>query len=147
VTGQPDFVRRVTESFARQGLMTTLRAQLFTVEAGRVEIEMPVSPGVSQQNGFVHAGAISSIVDSACGYAALTLMPVGSEVLAVEFKINFVAPGVGERIRAVGNVIKAGNLVTLARGEAYAVRDGQEKLIAVMQATMIRRDMASSSSD
>ncbi len=147
MTGQPDFVRLVTESFARQGLMTTLNARLSKVEAGQVQIEMPVSSAVSQQNGFVHAGAISSLVDSACGYAALTLMPVGSEVLAVEFKINFVAPGLGERVRAVGSVVKAGNLVTLTRGEAYAIRDGQEKLIAVMQATMIRRELGGVSSD
>jgi uncharacterized protein (TIGR00369 family) len=121
--------------------MRTLDAELSSVNPGEVVIHMPVSSAVSQQHGFVHAGAITSIVDSACGYAALTLMPEGSEVLAVEFKINFVAPAVGESIRAVGSVVKAGKTITLTRGEAFAVSsDGAQKLIAVMQATMIRRD-------
>jgi uncharacterized protein (TIGR00369 family) len=121
--------------------MHTLGATLSSVHAGEVVIEMPVSSAVSQQHGFVHAGAVTSIVDSACGYAALTLMPEGSEVLAVEFKINFVAPAVGAHIRAVGSVIKAGKTITLARGEAFAVSSqGEEKLVALMQATMIRRE-------
>ena len=123
--------------------MRTLNASLTAVSAGRVILEMPVSDAVSQQDGFVHAGAISSLVDSACGYAALTLMPADSRVLAVEFKINFVAPAIGERIRATGGVIKSGRTITLCHGEAHAITpSGEEKLVAVMQATMIRQARA-----
>ena len=135
-----DLDRLVRASFAKQGLMRTFNASVRAVSAGRVILEMPVSDAVSQQDGFVHAGAISSLVDSACGYAALTLMPADSNVLAVEFKINFVAPAIGARIRATGSVIKSGRTITLCHGEAHAITpSGEEKLVAVMQATMIRQ--------
>ncbi len=119
--------------------MQTLFASLTRVAAGEVEIVMPVSSAITQQHGFVHAAAVAAIMDSACGYAALSLMPEDSDVLAVEFKVNFVAPATGLSIRAVGTVIKAGKTITLTGANAYAISSDGEKLVAVMQATMIRR--------
>ncbi len=130
---------RVSESFALQGLMQTLSASVTRVAAGEVEISMPVSSAVTQQHGFVHAAALAAIMDSACGYAALSLMPEDSDVLAVEFKVNFVAPATGSSIRAVGTVIKAGKTITLTGANAYSISSEGEKLVAVMQATMIRK--------
>ena len=119
--------------------MQSFKVRLLEVSAGRVTLELPISDAVSQQNGFVHAGAIASVLDSACGFAALSMMDDGSDVLAVEFKINFVAPAVGVVVRAVAEVIKAGRTITLCKGEAFAVaEDGALKLVAVMQGTMIR---------
>jgi uncharacterized protein (TIGR00369 family) len=130
---------RVRESFALQGLMQTLCASVTRVAEGEVEIYMPISSAITQQHGFVHAAAITAIMDSACGYAALSLMPEDSDVLAVEFKVNFVAPATGSSIRAVGTVIKAGKTITLTTANAYAISSEGEKLVAVMQATMIRQ--------
>ena len=115
--------------------MQTLGVKLLEVGEGTVTLELPISSAVSQQNGFVHAGAIASVLDSACGFAALSVMPQNCDVLAVEFKINFV----GVVVRAGAEVIKAGRTITLCRGEAVAVgADGTRKLVAVIQATMIR---------
>lgn len=130
-------VQRIAESFAKQGLMQTLGAHLTEVEAGRVVIAMPFAPGITQQHGFAHAGAITSIVDSACGYAALTLMPEGKAVLTSEFKINLLAPAAGESFQAEGRIIRAGKRVHVAMGEAFAIQNGQRKPIAVMLATMM----------
>lgn len=130
-----DAARRVAESFARQTLMATLGARLGRVAPGSVEIELPVSPHILQQHGFVHAGAVSSIADSAAGYACLSLMPSGAGVLTVEFKINLLAPAAGERLVARGRVIKAGRTLTLASADVVAFRDGAEKLCAVLSAT------------
>jgi uncharacterized protein (TIGR00369 family) len=129
---------RVRESFALQGLMQTLCASVTRVAEGEVEISMPISSAITQQHGFVHAAAITAIMDSACGYAALSLMPEDIDVLAVEFKVNFVAPATGSSLRAVGTVIKAGKTITLTTANAYAISSEGEKLVAVMQATMIR---------
>ena len=118
--------------------MQTLCASLTRVSAGEVEISMPVSSAITQQHGFVHAAALAAIMDSACGYAALGLMPEDSDVLAVEFKVNFVAPASGSSVRAVGTVIKAGKTIILTTANAYAISSEGEKLVAVMQATMIR---------
>ncbi|MBQ0823939.1 PaaI family thioesterase [Microvirga terrae] len=128
---------RVRASFAAQGLMETLGASLVSVSPGLVEIALPASRAVSQQHGFVHAGAIASIADSAAGYAALTLMPPGAGVLTAEFKINLLAPGIGERIVARGRVVKAGRTLTLAQTDVFAVRDGTEKQIALLTATLM----------
>jgi uncharacterized protein (TIGR00369 family) len=127
--------RRVAESFGKQGFMTTLGARLLRVAPGEVEIELPVGPQVSQQHGFVHAGAVAAIADSACGYAALTRMPAGAGVLTAEFKINLLAPASGDRLIARGRVVKAGRTLTLALAEVFAVRDGAEKLCAMLTAT------------
>jgi uncharacterized protein (TIGR00369 family) len=133
----PAFEARVRESFARQGLMATLGASLTRVSPGQVEISLPTSTAVSQQHGFVHAGAIASIADSAAGYAALTLMPPGAGVLTTEFKINLLAPGIGERVIARGRVVKAGRTLTLAQTDVFAVHEGREKHIALLTATLM----------
>jgi uncharacterized protein (TIGR00369 family) len=130
-----EIAARIEASFAKQAFMTTLGARLLRVGAGEVEIEMPVAPHLSQQHGFVHAGAVATIADSACGYAALTTMPAGAGVLTAEFKINLLAPAAGERLIAKGRVVKAGRTLTLATAEVFAVSGGTEKLCAMMTAT------------
>jgi uncharacterized protein (TIGR00369 family) len=133
----PGFEERVRASFAKQGLMETLGATIVHVSPGLVEIAMPSSPSVSQQHGFVHAGAVASIADSAAGYAALTLMPSGAGVLTVEFKINLLAPAVGRRIVARGRVIKAGRTITLAQADVFAEHEERERPIALLTATLM----------
>jgi uncharacterized protein (TIGR00369 family) len=128
---------RIRASFARQGLMGTLGATLTKVAPGFVEIAIRPAPAISQQHGFVHAGAVSAIADFAAGYAALSLMPANRGVLTTEFKINLVAPAAGDRIVARGKVVKAGRTLTLAQTEVFAESGGQEKLIALLTATMM----------
>ncbi len=132
-----DYEERVRRSFAKQGLMTTLGATMDNVSPGAVEISLHPQPSISQQHGFIHAGAISAIADSAAGYAALSVMPAGRGVLTTEFKINFVAPAVGDRICARGKVVKAGRSLTLAQTEVFAESGGQEKLVALLTATLM----------
>ena len=129
--------QRIAASFAKQGLMATLGASLGTIAPGRVEIVLTPGPAVSQQHGFVHAGAVSAIADSAAGYAALSLMPPGRGVLTTEFKINLVAPAAGERIIARGEVVKAGRTLTLAQANVFAETGGHEKLVALLTATLM----------
>ena len=131
----PAYESRVRASFAKQGLMQTLFASLERVEPGSVEIALVPSAAVSQQHGFVHVGALSTIADTAAGYAALTLLPPGVGILTAEFKINLLAPANGERILARGRVIKAGRTLTLAQAEVFAA--GQEKLVALLTATLM----------
>ena len=133
-----DFEAVVRDSFKKQQIMAEMGAELISVEPGRTEIGMPFNDRLTQQDGFLHAGAITTLADSACGYAALSLMPAGSSVLAVEFKINFLSPVKGESVMAVGEVIKAGNTITVCRGQVYSREKGESKLAAQMQATMIR---------
>ena len=128
---------RVRRSFARQGLMATLGATLGEVGLGRVEIVLRPGQAVSQQHGFVHAGAVSAIADSAAGYAALTLMPADAGILTAEFKINLLAPATGDRLIARGRVVKAGRTLTLAQAEVFAEADGREKLVALLTATLM----------
>ena len=128
---------RIRDSFARQGLMATLGASLRSVAPGHVEIVLRPSPAISQQHGFVHAGAVSAIADSAAGYAALSLMPPGTGVLTTEFKINLLAPASGERIVARGRVVKAGRTLTLCQTDGFAEAGGKEKLVALLTATMM----------
>jgi uncharacterized protein (TIGR00369 family) len=130
-------VARVAASFDKQGLMHTLGAILGRIEPGSVEIILPVAAHLGQQHGFVHAGAVAAIADSAAGYAALSLMPPASGVLTTEFKINLLSPASGERLVARGRVIKAGRTLTLALSEVFAVREGQEKLCAMLTATLM----------
>ena len=137
---------RIRQSFDRQGLMITLGATLEHVSDGVVHISIRPHPSISQQHGFVHAGAVAAIADSAAGYAALTLMPPGRGVLTVEFKINLLAPAAGERLVARGRVIRSGRQLTVCRGDAVAVSEGREKHVATMTATLIavtRPDSAS----
>lgn len=130
-------VARIRQSFSKQGLMTTLGASLDKVEPGYVEIALTPSPAVSQQHGFVHAGAVAAIADSAAGYAALSVMPEGTGVLTAEFKINLLAPAAGERIVARGRVVKSGRTLTLSQADVFAVKGGEEKLIAHLTATLM----------
>ena len=130
-------VERIRSSFAKQGLMRTLGATLDDVSPGHVEIALRPHAAISQQHGFIHAGAISAIADTAAGYAALSLMPAGRGVLTTEFKINLVAPAVGDRVIARGRVVKAGRTLTLAQSEVFAESGGEEKLIALLTATMM----------
>jgi uncharacterized protein (TIGR00369 family) len=117
--------------------MQTLGATLGSVAPGQVEIVLRPGPAISQQHGYVHAGAVSAIADSAAGYAALSLMPPGQGVLSTEYKINLLAPAVGDRIVARGKVVKAGRTLTVAQTEVFAESDGEEKLIALLTATLI----------
>ena len=130
--------QRVRDSFARQGIMTTLGAVLSRVEPGEVEILLDYQPGLSQQHGFFHAGVTSTIADSAGGYAAYSLFPVEASVLTVEFKINLLAPADGERLRALGRVYKPGRTLTLCDVEVFVSKDGREKVCAKMQQTLMR---------
>lgn len=137
-TSPHDVVRlRIEDSFKRQHFMQHIGAELLRVEPGVVEIGIARSEALLQQHGFLHAGVLSAILDSACGYAALSLMDPESGVLSVEFKTNLLAPAAGERFVASGSVLKAGRTLTICRGEAFALDGGTRRLIAAMQATMM----------
>src|SRR5262245_58651246 len=130
---------RVAESFGRQQFLSTLGARLVRVADGEVDIELPWSEALRQQHGFVHAGAIAAIADSACGYACLTRMPEGSAVLSVEFKINLLASAMGERFGAHGRVLRVGRTVGVATAEVIAhAAAAPGTCVAIMQATMMR---------
>ncbi|HYP53222.1 MAG TPA: PaaI family thioesterase [Pyrinomonadaceae bacterium] len=131
------FESRVRESFARQSLMETIGARLVSVAPGEVEIALPFRNELTQQHGFLHAGIVTTIADTACGYAALSLMADESDVLSVEFKINLLAPARGERLRALGRVVRAGRTLTVCVGDVFASSGGEEKLVATMLATMM----------
>ena len=133
----PGYAARVRASFTRQGAMKTLGAHLTAVEPGYCAIELTPRPEVAQQHGYVHAGVVSAIVDSAGGYAGYTLFPVGASVLTVEFKINLVAPAAGERLLAEGFVVKPGRTLVITRGEVHAERHGKRTLVAIMQQTLM----------
>lgn len=135
-TRDPDFDQRVRESFARQGLLATFAAELRSVEPGAVEIEVPFSSGLTQQDEFFHAGVGTTILDSACGYAALSLMAPGMRVLTVELKVNLLAPAVGDHLRARGEVLRPGRNLTVCQGDAYAVSGGETKRVATILTTM-----------
>ncbi|HSN92564.1 MAG TPA: PaaI family thioesterase [Anaeromyxobacteraceae bacterium] len=133
----PDFAERVRRSFARQRLLATLGATLDRVAPGEVDIRLPFREDLAQQHGFLHAGAITAIVDTACGYAALTLMPAGAAVLSVEFKLNLLSPGRGESFVARARVKRPGRTVTVVTGDVFALQGGEERLVATMLATMM----------
>jgi uncharacterized protein (TIGR00369 family) len=132
-----EFVSRVHASFARQAFMKTVGAQLASVEPGRVTIEWPFSTDLTQQHGFLHAGVVAAVADSACGYAALSMMPAGVAVLSVGFKVNLLKPAAGTHFRAIGKVIRAGRTLTVCAAEVLAHLDGKDSVIAMMQATMM----------
>jgi uncharacterized protein (TIGR00369 family) len=129
---------RIAASFNAQGLMTTLGAKLEWVSDGEVHIALPFAPRFSQQHGFVHAGAITSIVDTACGYAALTKAPTEWNVVTAEFKVNFMRPALGDRFLAIGRVQNAGKALTVCTGEvrAFSGPESAFKVVALMQATI-----------
>lgn len=128
---------RIRASFAKQAVMSTIGARLTHVAAGRVVIELSFRDDLTQQHGFLHAGIVATIVDSACGYAALTLMPRDAAVLTAEYKVNLLAPAEGETIVARASVLKAGRTLTVVRGDAFAMNRGEEKLVATMLATVM----------
>ena len=132
--------KRIRDSYARQTAMATIGAAITVVENGAVIIELPFRSDLTQQHGFIHAGVVTMIVDTACGYAALTMMPASAAVLTAEYKVNFLSPAEGEKLIARGRVLKPGRTLTVCFGEVHAVRDGKEKLVATMMATMIARE-------
>ena len=127
-------VKRVRDSLDRQGLMATLGVELTAIERGRVELTLRYDDRFTQQNGFMHAGAVASVLDSACGYAAYSVMPPEADVLTVTYTINLLAPAAGQRFAVVGQVVRAGRTLVVCRGDAFA--DGAERPFAAMQATM-----------
>ncbi|MCX7228972.1 MAG: PaaI family thioesterase [Burkholderiales bacterium] len=133
----PHFETRVRASFARQRFMSRIGAEMTRVAPGEVSIDLPFDPELTQQHGFLHGGAIASVLDAACGFSASTLMPADAGVLTIEFKINFLAPGAGERFRFTGRVRRTGRTVTFVDGDAIAIADGRARTIATMQATMM----------
>jgi uncharacterized protein (TIGR00369 family) len=133
----PDWESRVRASFTRQRVMALIGAQLTGLRPGHCEIRLPFRDDLSQQNGFFHAGIISTVVDSAGGYAGFTLMPAGSDVLSVEFKLNLMSPADGELLIASGEVLKSGKNLVIARGEAYVVKRGRITHCATMQQTLM----------
>ena len=130
----PDFAERVRHSFGRQGLMTHLGAAMTRVEPGLVEIEMPFSEDLTQQHGFYHAGGVAAVVDSAGGYAGAA----DDGVLTVEFKLNLISPADGDLLMARGEVIKPGRTLTVTKGEVFVRKNGETKLCALMQQTLMR---------
>jgi len=133
----PSYAERVRASFERQRAMHTIGARLVRVEPGEVELELAFRDDLTQQHGYLHAGIITTLVDSACGYAALSVMEPGAAVLSVEYKVNLLAPAIGERMRAVGRVVKPGRTLVICTGEVIAVANGAESVVTIMQATMM----------
>ncbi len=137
-TLDPTTADRIRESIGRQTLLTTLGVTVAELSSGRVVLDLPYRADLCQQNGFMHAGAITTLADSACGYAAASLMPADRDVLTVEFKVNLLSPARGERFRATGEVVRAGRTLTICSAEVVAMADGTEpKPVALMQATMM----------
>ncbi len=137
----PAFEQRVRDSFARQRFMRLVGASLDRVAPGEVDIRLPFREDLVQQHGFLHAGVMTTVADSACGYSALSLMAPGEAVLTTEFKVNLLAPGSGEAVVARARVVKAGRTLTVSLAEVVALEGGREKLVLLMTATnMALRD-------
>jgi uncharacterized protein (TIGR00369 family) len=141
-----DFEARVRTSFGRQTAMATLGIEITGLKAGEVELKMPYAAAYTQQHGFVHAGIITTALDSACGYAAFSLMPTDAAVLTVEFKTNLIAPARGDYFLFRARVVKPGRTITVCDAQAFAVEGGNEKLVATMTGTLMalfgREDIA-----
>lgn len=133
----PDFRERVAASFRRQTVMQTLGIEIARLDAGEIELTMPFSQPFTQQHGFIHAGIVATALDSACGYAAFSLMPADAAVLTVEFKTNLLAPAKGVRFVFRGRVIKPGRTLTFCDANAFAVDAASERLIATMTGTLM----------
>lgn len=134
----PSYEARVRESFHRQQAMHTLGARLARVEPGEVDIELPFHESLTQQHGYLHAGIVTTVLDSACGYAAFTLMPAEAGVLSIEFKTNLLAPAAGPLLVARGRVVRAGRTITVCEADALMVGDdGEERHVATMLGTMM----------
>jgi len=139
----PSFAQDVKRNFARQAIMNLIGAKLSLIEPGVIEITLPYRADLTQQRGFLHAGVVTTIADSACGYAAYSLMPAGSEVLSVEFKVNLLRPAQGESFVARAEVIKAGRTLTVVRADVFGIDgNGKRELVATMQGTMIAAKVA-----
>ena len=132
-----NFVEKVRASFSAQSVMKMIGAQITKIEAGAVDIELPYRKDLTQQNGFVHAGIITAIADTACGYAAFSLMPKDADVLSVEFKVNLLSPAIGEKFLAEGRVLRAGKTLTIVQGNVFAISENQQKHVAAMLATLM----------
>ncbi|QRM53963.1 PaaI family thioesterase [Sinorhizobium sp. BG8] len=132
-----DFHQRVTDGFARQGAMRLIGAELTRIEHGTIEIELPFNDELTQQHGILHAGVISAALDSACGLAAYTMIDPDASILTIEFKVNLMSPGRGERFLFRGEVTKPGTTIIVADGRGYALTEGPAKLIASMTGTMM----------
>ena len=137
VVRDPAFEARVRASFAKQRFMATIGARLERVAPGEVGIALSFRDDLTQQHGFLHAGVVSSVVDSACGYAALTVMEPGVAVLAVEFKLNLLAPAAGTEFLAIGRVVRSGRTLVVCAGELHAMHDERDTVVALMQGTMM----------
>ena len=133
----PDWDATVRGSFARQQVMRLIGAELGELRPGHCEIRLPFRDDLTQQNGYFHAGITATIVDSAGGYSGYTLMPQGSDVLTVEFKLNLLAPADGEFLVAEGQVLKSGRNLVITRGEVYAIKNGRATHCATMQQTLM----------
>lgn len=133
----PYYQQKVKDSFERQQFMHFIGAQLIDVQPGFCEIHLDYNKNLTQQHGFFHAGIISTLADNSAGYAAFSLMADSSSVLSVEYKLNLMAPGIGEKLIARSEVLKNGKTLTICRSEVYAVKDGNEKLCAAAQCTLI----------
>jgi uncharacterized protein (TIGR00369 family) len=132
-----DFEPRVRTSFSNQGVMKLIGAELAKVGPGEVEIHLPFRSDLTQQHGFLHAGIMTAVVDTACGYAAFTLMTAQAEVLTIEYKMNFLSPAKGESFVARGRVLKPGRMITVCTGEVFAIVEEEPKLVATINATMM----------
>jgi uncharacterized protein (TIGR00369 family) len=134
----PNFAERVRASFARQRMMQTLGVEIARIAPGEIELAMPYGAAFTQQHGFIHAGVIATVLDSACGYAAFSLMPADAAVLTVEFKTNLLAPARGERFLFRAHVVKPGRTLTVSDGRAFAIDSGgEERLVASMNGTLM----------
>lgn len=133
----PEWDAKTRSSFARQGAMGLIGAELVDLSPGWCEIHMPYREDLSQQHGFFHAGITTTAVDSAAGYAGFTLMPTGASVLSVEFKINLLAPADGQMLIAIGRVIKPGRNLVICQGDAWVVKNGKATHCALMQQTLV----------
>jgi uncharacterized protein (TIGR00369 family) len=133
----PSFATEVRDSFARQAVMTTIGAELVSVAPGAVQISLPYRSDLTQQNGYLHAGIVTTIADSACGYAAYTLMPPNSAVLSVEFKVNLLRPAKGEEFLVIAEVLKPGRTLTVVRADVFANPKSERVLVATMLGTMM----------
>ncbi len=143
VPPDPDYEQRVRASFDRQAAMRLIGARLDAVGPGCCRVELPFRDDLTQQHGYIHAGIVSAIADSAGGYAGFTLFPADSNVLTVEYKLNLVAPAIGERLIAEAEVVKPGRTLAITRGEVYAERAGKRTLCAIMQQTLMVMSAAS----
>jgi uncharacterized protein (TIGR00369 family) len=133
----PNYESRIRISFDKQEVMKTIGAKLVKVIPGEVHIEFSFVESLTQQHGYIHAGIVTSVVDSACGYAAYTLMPSDSEVLTIEYKVNFLSPAKGNKFKGIGRVLRPGRNITVCSGDVIAIDKGKEKIVATMLATMI----------